>query len=119
MRKLSWLAQRGESRWIGWLRRAANRSIRTVHASSSRSPEDAAVDADWNAAVHRLVDALPEELRQPLALATVEELNSREIAQVMGIPEGTVRTRILRARQILRQKLAGRMEDRHERRGTD
>src|ERR1700733_9768838 len=81
----------------------------------SQSPEDAAVTADWSAAVHRLIDALPEELRQPLALTAVEELNSREIAQVMGIAEGTVRTRIMRARQILKQKLAG-LEGRHEQR---
>jgi DNA-directed RNA polymerase specialized sigma24 family protein len=38
----------------------------------------------------------------------VEELNSREIAAVMDIAEGTVRTRIMRARQILKQKLEGR-----------
>ena len=53
-----------------------------------------------------MIDALPEELRQPLALSGVEELSSREIAKVMGIPEGTVRTRLARARQILRQKLS-------------
>jgi RNA polymerase sigma-70 factor (ECF subfamily) len=80
------------------------------------NPEEAMVTADWNAAVHRLVDALPQELRQPLALSTVEEMNSREIAQAMGIAEGTVRTRIMRARQILKQKLAGLMEGRYEKR---
>jgi RNA polymerase sigma-70 factor (ECF subfamily) len=80
------------------------------------SPEEAAVTANWNAAVHRLVDALPQELRQPLALSTVEEMNSREIAQAMGIAEGTVRTRIMRARQILKQKLAALMESRYEKR---
>jgi RNA polymerase sigma-70 factor, ECF subfamily len=79
-----------------------------LQSNDSQSPEDAVVSADWSAAIHRLVDALPEELRQPLALAAVEELNSREIAQVMGIAEGTVRTRILRARQILKQKLGSR-----------
>ncbi len=79
------------------------------------TPEDALIAADWNAVVHRLIDALPEELRQPLALSTVEELNSREIARVMGIAEGTVRTRLLRARQILKQKLAGMREGRHAR----
>jgi RNA polymerase sigma-70 factor (ECF subfamily) len=80
------------------------------------SPEEALVTADWNAAVHRLVDALPPKLRQPLALSTVEEMTSREIAQVMGIAEGTVRTRILRAREILKLKLAGLMESRYEKR---
>jgi RNA polymerase sigma-70 factor (ECF subfamily) len=79
-----------------------------LQSNHSQSPEDAVVSADWSAAVHRLVDALPEELRQPLALAAVDELNSRQIAQVMGIAEGTVRTRIMRARQILKQKLESR-----------
>jgi RNA polymerase sigma-70 factor (ECF subfamily) len=60
-----------------------------------------------------LIDALPEELRQPLALSTVEELNSQEIAQVMGIPEGTVRTRLMRARQVLKQKLSALMAGHH------
>jgi RNA polymerase sigma-70 factor (ECF subfamily) len=69
------------------------------------SPEEAAIAEDWNTVIHRLIDALPEQLRQPLALSTVEELSSREIADVMGIPEGTVRTRLMRARQILKQKL--------------
>jgi RNA polymerase sigma-70 factor (ECF subfamily) len=88
-----------------------------LQSNESQNPEDAVVSADWSATVHRLVDALPEELRQPLALAAVEELNSRQIAQVMGIAEGTVRTRILRARQMLKLKLAGLMPadgSRHE-----
>ena len=73
--------------------------------AEGRDPEQAAITADWNATVHRLMDALPEELRLPLALSTVEEMNSREIGEVMGIPEGTVRTRLMRAREILREKL--------------
>jgi RNA polymerase sigma-70 factor (ECF subfamily) len=79
----------------------------------SSTPEDAVVAADWQAAVHRLLDALPEELRQPLALWSVQELGSREIALVLGIAEGTVRTRIMRARQMLRKKLEALMEGRH------
>jgi len=75
-------------------------------ASTAVNPEDAAVASDWSAMVHRMIDALPEELRQPLALSGLEEMNSREIAAVMGIPEGTVRTRLARARQMLKQKLA-------------
>jgi RNA polymerase sigma-70 factor (ECF subfamily) len=53
-------------------------------------------------------------LRQPLALSTVEELNSREIAKAMEISEGTVRTRLMRARQVLKQKLAAVIEGRYE-----
>jgi RNA polymerase sigma-70 factor (ECF subfamily) len=77
------------------------------------SPEEAAIEANQNAIVHRLMDALPQELRQPLALSTVEELNSRQIAEAMGISEGTVRTRLMRARQILKQRLAALTERRY------
>ena len=83
--------------------------------ASGENPEQAAITADWTATVHRLMDALPEELRQPLALSAVEELNSGEIGAVMGIPEGTVRTRLMRAREILKQKLGALKEGRHGR----
>ena len=76
------------------------------------NPEEAAVAADSLSIIHRYIDGLPEDLRLPLALSTVEELNSREIARVMGLPEGTVRTRLLRARQLLKEKLT-RGRDRH------
>jgi RNA polymerase sigma-70 factor, ECF subfamily len=69
-------------------------------------PEQALLAGDWTALVHRLIDALPEDLRLPLALSAIDELSSPEIALAMGIAEGTVRTRIMRARQILKQKLA-------------
>ncbi len=75
-------------------------------ASTDPSPEQTVLDADLQHKVHRLIDGLPEELRQPLALSTIQELTSKEVAQVLGIPEGTVRTRVLRARQLLREKLA-------------
>jgi RNA polymerase sigma-70 factor (ECF subfamily) len=68
------------------------------------SPEQMVAAANREAAVHRLIDSLPEELRQPLVLSV--EMNSREIAAAMGIAEGTVRTRLMRARQVLREKMA-------------
>lgn len=76
-----------------------------VEPARDVSPEQSAIAADRSAMVHRLIDALPEDLRQPLALSTVDELNSSEIAKILGLPDGTVRTRLMRARQILRQKL--------------
>jgi len=68
-------------------------------------PERLAIAADMGAAVQRLIDGLPEELRVPLALSAIEEMTSPAIALAMGIPEGTVRTRIMRARELLRKKL--------------
>ena len=81
--------------------------------SGEADPEQALLEADLHAAVHRLIDALPEELRQPLALSSLQELNSGEIASILGIPEGTVRTRLMRARQVLKQKLSAQMEIRY------
>jgi len=75
-------------------------------ASSQPGPEQALVAANQHAVVHAMIDALPDELRMPLVLSATEELNSREIGEILRIPEGTVRTRLQRARQILRQKLA-------------
>jgi RNA polymerase sigma-70 factor (ECF subfamily) len=92
---------------------AVNMLPRRQHADADRDlvsdaigAEESMIVSEKHAAVHRLMDSLPEELRQPLALSTVEELSSRQIAHVMGIAEGTVRTRISRARQMLRQKVA-------------
>ena len=50
-----------------------------------------------------LIEALPESLRQPLVLSAVDGMRSHEVAVVLGIPEGTVRTRIMRAKAELRQ----------------
>jgi RNA polymerase sigma-70 factor (ECF subfamily) len=74
-------------------------------------PEERVVAANWEAAVHRLIDSLPEELRQPLVLSV--EMNSREVAAAMGIAGGTVRTRLMRARQMLREKIAVMEERRY------
>jgi RNA polymerase sigma-70 factor (ECF subfamily) len=60
--------------------------------------------------LQRLIAALPEDLAQTLELSTVQELNSAEIAEVMKIPEGSVRTRLFRARKQLKEKLAVLLE---------
>jgi RNA polymerase sigma-70 factor (ECF subfamily) len=73
--------------------------------SPTPSPEQEAMEANQQARLHKMIDALPDDLRLPLFLSSFEELNSREIGLILAIPEGTVRTRIQRARQLLRQKL--------------
>ncbi|HSK44406.1 MAG TPA: RNA polymerase sigma factor [Candidatus Binatia bacterium] len=60
--------------------------------------------------LQRLIAGLPEDLGQTLELCTVQELNSAEIAEVMKIPEGSVRTRLFRARKQLKEKLAVLLE---------
>lgn len=100
---------------VSRLRKVRDEAPDVEMPSAEASPEQAAIEADFNARLHRLVDALPEELRQPLALSTVEEMTSREIAEVMGIAEGTVRTRLMRARELLKKKQASLVESRHDR----
>lgn len=63
--------------------------------------------------LERLIAGLPEDLRQPLELSTVQELNSTEIAEVMEIPEASVRTRLFRARKLLKEKMASQLEAKH------
>lgn len=74
--------------------------------SGATSPEQHALDASSAAMLHRMIDTLPEEFRQPLALSGIEGMNSREIGEVLGLAEGTVRTRLMRARQLLKEKIA-------------
>ena len=81
--------------------------------SPSPTPEQSTLDANRQTIVHSMIDALPEDLRLPLVLSAFQELNSREIGSILAIPEGTVRTRLQRARQVLRQKLES-IESRQE-----
>jgi RNA polymerase sigma-70 factor (ECF subfamily) len=91
-------------------RRAARPEISDDEAADLRvpdarpTPEFAAAAGDEQALLQQLIEALPEELKQPLLLSAMEEMTSREIGEVMGLPEGTVRTRLMRARSELRAK---------------
>lgn len=53
----------------------------------------------------RAIDALPEKLRMVTVLAGIEEHDIREVAQLMELPEGTVKSRLFHARQKLRELL--------------
>jgi RNA polymerase sigma-70 factor (ECF subfamily) len=56
-------------------------------------------------AVGRAITAVPEKYRLSLVLRDIEGLSYEEIAQALGIPGGTVRSRINRARSMLKRKL--------------
>jgi RNA polymerase sigma-70 factor, ECF subfamily len=61
------------------------------------------LDADLQAAL----DALPEAFRQAVWLRDVEEFSYAEIARIVGVPIGTVMSRISRGRKLLYERLAG------------
>jgi RNA polymerase sigma-70 factor (ECF subfamily) len=79
-------------------------------ASSDTAADDALHGAQIGDLLERIISALPEKLRQPLILSTIEEMSPREVAATLGINQAAVRSRVFRARQILREKLAGRVD---------
>jgi RNA polymerase sigma-70 factor (ECF subfamily) len=78
--------------------------------SSPRDPEDSAAGAQVQARVQREVVALPPHLRVPLVLFDIEGLSYSDVASVLQVAEGTVKSRIHRARQALRERLADLVE---------
>jgi RNA polymerase sigma-70 factor (ECF subfamily) len=73
--------------------------------ASPRDPEDAAAGSQVQAEVQRALLELPEDLRVATVLYDIEGVPYGEIARVLGIPEGTVKSRIHRARRALRDRL--------------
>ncbi len=59
----------------------------------------------FNAPIQAALDKLPQEFRMVLILADVEEFSYEEVAEMMGTPIGTVRSRLHRARTMMRQSL--------------
>jgi RNA polymerase sigma-70 factor, ECF subfamily len=81
-------------------------------SDSSPAADEQLVNRQKQQLLQRLIAALPEDLAETLELSTVQELNSAEIAEVMKIPEGSVRTRLFRARKQLKEKLTVLLEGR-------
>lgn len=77
-------------------------------ASSDASADETLHGAELSAALDRMIAVLPKNLREPLILSTIEEMSPKEVAATLGINEAAVRSRVFRARHILRDKLAGR-----------
>jgi len=125
---------RGEAQISTWLARiVANEALMRLRKQTRRAaivPIDASVPADEIAQVEmdmekpdvavqrsqmrRLlesqIDALPDAYRAVFMLRAVEELSVEETAKVLGLPAATVRTRLFRARAMLREQLAQKID---------
>jgi RNA polymerase sigma-70 factor (ECF subfamily) len=73
-------------------------------------PESTAERAQVRRLLESQIDALPDAYRTVFMLRAVEELSVEETAAVLGIPEATVRTRFFRARSLLREALAQKID---------
>jgi RNA polymerase sigma-70 factor (ECF subfamily) len=127
---------RGESAFYTWLYRIAVNTAKNHLVSESRrstpgdvdaemaerfedggrlrdiaSPEHYACEEQLIATVRGAMDDLPEDLRTAITLRELEGLSYEEIAQVMGCPIGTVRSRIFRAREAIDNKIRPLLEN--------
>jgi RNA polymerase sigma-70 factor (ECF subfamily) len=100
-----------------WLYRiVVNGSIDAKRSRTRRAEQtDVQLDPSWDGAalaearlalseLDEWLDALPPDQRAALVLQSLEGLNNAEIAQVMGVSEGAVEQRLVRARTTLRQR---------------
>jgi RNA polymerase sigma-70 factor (ECF subfamily) len=78
-------------------------------ASPSPGPEDSASDGELRVFLEAAIDDLPEAFRTTFVLRSVEHLSVAETAEILGIPEETVKTRHHRARERLQNSLTHRV----------
>jgi RNA polymerase sigma-70 factor (ECF subfamily) len=118
---------RGESAFRTWLHKVAVNVIHTHHGRLARirrvfrsppandptidpveravDPDDMETDVVRRDAIDKALSTLPEDLRVAVTLRDVQGLDYREIADVVGVPIGTVESRIFRGRQRLKRLL--------------
>jgi len=75
-----------------------------------RAPEVGAARAEMRRLLETQIDALPDAYRAVFMLRAVEELSVEETAAVLELPPATVRTRLFRARSMLREALAQKID---------
>lgn len=81
------------------------------HASDEPGPEQRVAQQQLHAALLHALDALSAEHRAVVDLTYFHGADYREIAQIVGCPVDTVKTRMFHARRRLKTLLAGRLED--------
>jgi RNA polymerase sigma-70 factor (ECF subfamily) len=79
--------------------------VDVVHEGAGRATDARAVEQSERAALQRALDGLPAEFREVIVLREVQGLSYREISDVVGVPIGTVMSRLARARRRLASAL--------------
>jgi RNA polymerase sigma-70 factor (ECF subfamily) len=78
--------------------------------SLEASADEALHRSQVGAQLERLIAALPKKSREPLILSAVEEMSPRDVAAILGTSEAAVRSRVFRARRVLKEKLESRTD---------
>lgn len=68
-------------------------------------PDEDLIDAERSRTIEKAIATLPDKYRAPIVLREIQELSYEEIAQILGLGLGTTKSRISRARGLLREKL--------------
>lgn len=79
-------------------------------AAETDTPEDAAVSNEQKRLVKEAIDALPEDMRAPIVLREMHDMSYEEISDILSVNVGTVKSRISRGRERLRQIICSRPE---------
>lgn len=111
----AWLLTILRNTFINQYRRSGNRpppvdvdAIEGYHVFrevQTADPEGAFFARIVDDEVLRAIDGLPDEFRETLVLSDLEDLTYAEIAEIVGVPVGTVKSRLFRARQQLQRRL--------------
>lgn len=74
------------------------------------SAEDAVGSAALRPELQKALVSLPEEFRTAIVLADIEGLGLKEVAEVLGVPTGTVKSRVFRGRRLLAAELGNQWQ---------
>jgi RNA polymerase sigma-70 factor (ECF subfamily) len=104
----TWLFALAANLYRSELRRIPPRAVRLDDVAEPRDPraQDGGLEAaDRDLAVRRAVHALPSKYRDALVLFYFHEMDVPATARTLGLPEGTVKARLFRGRELLRDKM--------------
>jgi RNA polymerase sigma-70 factor (ECF subfamily) len=87
-----------------------SRSWKEIIPDRSRSPFDEAFDSEQHMMIEAALKRINPIFREAVALRDISDLAYEEIAEILGVSLGTVKSRILRGREALREELVGSLK---------
>ena len=103
---------RREEYFKTWLIRilinVCNKQLKFRSRHTELNDEHEAKSTDTSSDVRYAIEKLPEKIRQAVVLYYIEGFSVGEVKQIMKIPEGTVKSRLAKGRELLREELKER-----------